>query len=98
MCLHILTEFHLAVSIESQLAVEYDFRWALRFRDATLQGKHVALEHGYVYHFCYYNRRQVIKRDYVLIITNSVFDGVVVLLGLWDVLVSRCDMKLGMQV
>ena len=85
-CLHVLTEFHLAMSVKVQFAIEYDFRWALRLGNATLQGEHVAPEHGYVYHFYYYDRRQVIKRDYVVITANP----------LWDVLVSRCGMKLGM--
>jgi len=29
MCLHILTEFHFAMSIEVQLAAQNKFRWAL---------------------------------------------------------------------
>lgn len=45
-CLHILTKFHLAVNVEVQLAVEYDFRWALRFGDATLQGEHLAPDYA----------------------------------------------------
>jgi hypothetical protein len=96
--LHVLTEFHFAVSVEVQFAVEYDLKWALRLGDATLQGKNVAPEHGCVYHFYHYDRRQVIKRDYVVIAVNSVFDGSVVLFNLWDVLVLRCDVKPGMQV
>ena len=97
-CLHVLTKLHLTVRIEVQLVVEYDFRWALRFGDATLQGKHVAPEHGCVYHFYYYDRRQVVKQNYVAIAVNPVLDGTVILLNLWDVLVSRCDVKLGIQV
>ena len=56
-CLHVLTEFHLAMSVEVQFAVEYDFRWALHFGDATLQGKYVAPEHGCVDHVYHYARR-----------------------------------------
>ena len=70
------------MSVEVQFTVEYDFRWALRLRDATLQGKYVAPEHGCVYHFYHYDRSQVIKRDYVVIAANSVFDGAVVSLNL----------------
>ena len=95
-CLQVLTEFHLAVSVEVQLVVEYGLRWALRLGDATLQGKHVASEHGCVYHFYYYDRRQVVKRYYVVIVANPVLDGTVVSLNLWDMLVSRCDVKLDM--
>ena len=76
-CLHVLTKLHLAVSVEVQLAVEYDFRWALCFGDATLQGKHVAPEHGCVYHFYDYDRGEVIKRDYVVIALNSVLHDAV---------------------
>ena len=98
MRLHILTKLHFAVSVEVQFAVEYDLKWALRLGDATLQGKHVAPEHGCVYHFSYYDRRQVIKRDYVVIAANSVFDSAVVSLYLWDMLILICEVKLGMQV
>ena len=42
--------------VEIQFAVEYDFRWALCLGDAALQGKHVAPEHGCVYHFNDYDR------------------------------------------
>ena len=97
-CLHVLTEFHLAMSVAVQFAVEYDFRWALRLGDATLQGKHVAPEHGCVYHIYYYDKRQVIKQDYVVVASNPVFDGTVISLDLWDVLVSRYDVKLDMQI
>ena len=97
-CLHVLTKLYFAVSIEVQLAAEYDLRWALHFRDATLQSKHVAPEHSCIYHLYYYDRRQVVKRDYVVITANPVFDGTIAPLDLWDVLVSRCDVKLGMQV
>ena len=41
---------------------------------------------------------EAIKRDYIVIVTNSVLHGVVVPLNLWDVFVSRRDMKLGVQV
>ena len=67
-------------------------------RDSTLQGKHVAPDHDYVYCFYDYDRGQVIKWEYVVIAANSVFDSAVVSLDLWDMLVSRCDVKLGMQV
>ena len=40
----------------------------------------------------------MIKRDYVVIAASPVLDGAVVSLDLWDVLASRCDVKLGMQV
>ena len=40
----------------------------------------------------------MIKQDYGVIAANSVFDGAVVLLDLWDVLILRCDVKLDMQV
>ena len=82
MCLYVLTEFHRAMSVEVQFTIEYDFRWALCLGDATLQGQHVAPEHGYVYYFYGYDREQVIKRDCVVIATNSVFDGAVVSLNL----------------
>ena len=91
--LHVLTEFHLTMSVEVQFAIEYDFRWALCLGDATLQGKYVAPKHGCVYHFGYYDRRQVVKRDYVVISANPIFDGTVVSINFRDVLVS-----LGMQV
>ena len=84
------------MSVEVQLAVEYDSRWALCFGDATLQGEHVALEHGCVYYFYYCDRRQVVKQDHVVIAANPVLDGTVILLNLRDVLVSRCDVKMGM--
>merc|ERR1712086_450742 len=95
--LYVLTKLHLTMRVEVQFAFEYDFRWALSFGDATLQGKHVAPEHGCVYHFYYYDRRRVVKQNYVAIAVNPVLDGTVILLNLWDVLVSRCDVKLGMQ-
>ena len=85
LCLHMLAKFHLAMSVEIQFAVEYDFRWTLRLGDVTLQGEHVALDHSCVYRFYYYDRRQVIKQDYALIAAKSVFDGTVILLDLWDV-------------
>ena len=72
----------IATSFEVQAAVEYDFRWALSLGDATLQGKHLAPEHGYVHHFYHYDRRQVIKWDCVVIAANSVFYGAVVSLDL----------------
>ena len=97
-CLHVLTKSHLALSVEVQCTVEYDFRWALRLGGATLQGEHVAPEQGCVYHFYHYDRRKVIKRDYVAIAANPVFDSTVISLDLWDVLVLRCDAKLSMQV
>ena len=98
MRLHVLTRLHLAVSVEAQFAVEYDFRWALCLGDATLQGEPVAPEHGCVYHFYDYDSGQVIKRDYVVIAANSILYGAIVLLYLWDVFVSRRDVQLGMQV
>ena len=80
--LHVLTKFCLVVSVEVHLAAQYDFRWALRFGDVTLQGKHVTPEHSYVYHFCDYNRMQGVKREYVVIAVNPVFDGMVISLDL----------------
>ena len=76
--LHVLTELHLAVSVEVQFEVEYDFRWALCLEDVTLQGEHVAPEHGCIYHSYDYDRMQVLKREYVVIATNSVLDTAVV--------------------
>ena len=93
---YILTKFHLAVSVEVQLAVECDFRWALRFGDATLQREHAASEHGCIYYLFFYDRRQVVKQDYIVLATNPVLDGRVISLNLWDVLISGCDAKLGM--
>ena len=88
----------IATSFEVQAAVEYDFRWALSLGDATLQGKHVAPYHNCIYHFYHCDRRQVVTWDSLVTAANSVFDDAVVLLDLWDVPVSRCDVKLGMQV
>ena len=98
MHLHVLTKLHLAVNVEVQVAFEYDFISTLRLGDAILQGKHVALEHRCIYHFYYYDRRQVVKQDHVVIALNPVFGGTLISLDLWDVLVSRCDVNLGMQV
>ena len=60
MCLYVLTKFYLAISIEVQLAIEYDSRWALCFGHATLEGKHVAPEYGGD-HFYDHNGGKVIK-------------------------------------
>jgi hypothetical protein len=78
----VLTELYIAVRVEVQRAVKYDFRWGLRFGDSTLQGKYIAPEHSCVYHFYYYNRRKVVKQDYVVIATNPVFGVTVILLDL----------------
>ena len=87
--LHVLTELHCAVSVEVKLVVMYDFRWAFSFGDSTLQGKHVTPEHGYICHLYYCDMRQVVKRD-------PDFGGTVISLDLWNMLVLRCDVKLGM--
>ena len=49
--LHVLTNFHLAMSAEDQFTVEYDFRWAVCLGDTTIQVEHLAPEHGCVYYF-----------------------------------------------
>ena len=45
-----------------------------------------------------HDMRQVVKGDYDLITANPVFDGTIISLNLRDVFVSRCAVKLDMQV
>ena len=95
MCLHIFTKFHLAASIEVQLAIEYDFRRTLCFGHATFEGKHVAPEHGGVYHLYDNNRRELLKWNYVVVATNLFLYSAAVSLNLLDIFVLRDDKKLG---
>ena len=97
-CLYILTEFYLAMSIEVQLAIVYYFRWALCFGHATLEGEHVAPEHGGIYHFYDHDGGQMIKWDYIVIALNLVLQDAVVSLDFWDVFVLRRDTKMDVQV
>ena len=75
--LYAFTEFHLAMSIEVQFAIEYDFKWALCFGHVTIEGGHSVPEHNGVYHFYYHDGGKVIKSDYVVVAANLVPHGTV---------------------
>ena len=98
MYLHIFTKFHLAVSIEVQFAIEYDFRWTLCFGHATFEGKHGAPEHGCVYLFYDNDGREMFEWNSIVVTANSFLHSAVVSLDFWDMFVSRGDMKMGVQV